>query len=436
MVYIRQHHLPNLRNYRYAGIDHSLISRYILKPFYNKCVIRCFPMGMAFPWREAVPFVYFPSPKIWALGITLTGFMFVVVNFLTVMWYNPNLDQDCPPWVYASCALGLFLYQTFDAVDGMQARRTKQSGPLGELFDHSVDACNTGLGVLIFAAAMNLGQSWMTILSLFGSTMTFYVQTWDEYYTQVLTLGVISGPVEGILTLCTVYAFTAYMGGGSFWHRPMLETVGVSKPSFISQRVYEMPFTEWYLVYGALMLFFATGSSIYHVMQVRRQRGQDPIAPLYGLLPLAAIWTLIPAYLYLHPAIMENYTIPFGLFIGLVNAYSVGRMIVGHLVQSGFPYHNILLYPLALGVIDSAGPMFGLWSSPVLGNGQGQVAFVFGCLGLAVGIYGSFVFDVITTICDYIDIWCLTIKYPYVEETETKDSNGLKAQVEGSKKAQ
>lgn len=53
--------------------------------------------------------------------ITLSGFMFVVINFITVMWYNPNLDTDCPPWVYASCAIGLFLYQTFDAVDGMQA---------------------------------------------------------------------------------------------------------------------------------------------------------------------------------------------------------------------------------------------------------------------------------------------------------------------------
>lgn len=28
-------------------------------------------------------------------------------------------------------------------------------------------------------------------------------------------------------------------------------------------------------------------------------------------------------------------------------------------------------------------------------------------------------FDVIITICDYIDINCLTIKYPYVEETQT-----------------
>mgnify|MGYP006900023458 CR=1 FL=1 len=31
-----------------------------------------------------------------------------------------------------------------------------------------VDACNTALGVLIFAAAMNLGQTWATVLTLFG----------------------------------------------------------------------------------------------------------------------------------------------------------------------------------------------------------------------------------------------------------------------------
>jgi ethanolaminephosphotransferase len=47
MVYIRQHELANLKNYKYAGVDHSPVSRFILKPFYNKCVIPCFPMGMA-----------------------------------------------------------------------------------------------------------------------------------------------------------------------------------------------------------------------------------------------------------------------------------------------------------------------------------------------------------------------------------------------------
>lgn len=61
------------------------------------------------------------------------------MNLATLLYYNPTLDQNCPPWVYASFAVGLFLYQSFDAVDGSQARRTKQSGPLGELFDHGID---------------------------------------------------------------------------------------------------------------------------------------------------------------------------------------------------------------------------------------------------------------------------------------------------------
>lgn len=53
--------------------------------------------------------------------ITLSGFGFVIINLLTMLWYNPTLDQDCPPWVYMSWSIGLFLYQTFDAVDGAQA---------------------------------------------------------------------------------------------------------------------------------------------------------------------------------------------------------------------------------------------------------------------------------------------------------------------------
>lgn len=53
--------------------------------------------------------------------ITLSGFGFVILNILTLLWYSPGLDQDCPPWVYASWSIGLFLYQTFDAVDGSQA---------------------------------------------------------------------------------------------------------------------------------------------------------------------------------------------------------------------------------------------------------------------------------------------------------------------------
>jgi ethanolaminephosphotransferase len=48
MVYIRQDKLPKLKEYKYSGVDHSLLSRYVLKPFYTNVVINLFPMSMAY----------------------------------------------------------------------------------------------------------------------------------------------------------------------------------------------------------------------------------------------------------------------------------------------------------------------------------------------------------------------------------------------------
>jgi len=406
MVYIRQEKLPRLKEYKYSGVDHSLVSKYVMKPFYNNVVIKCFPMSMA--------------PNL----ITLSGFSFVIANFLTLLWYTPTLDQDCPPWVYASWSIGLFLYQTFDAVDGTQARRTHQSGPLGELFDHGVDALNTTLEVLIFSACMNLGQGWKTMLTLFGSSLTFYVQTWEEYHTHTLTLGVVSGPVEGLLILVTVYGVTAYVGGGSFWQQSLFESVGIPHLSFIPDYVYNLAWNEWYMVQAGSILVLNTFSSAQNVMKARRERGQQTRIALLGLVPFFLTWTLVPIYLLLQPNILHHHLVPFIFFIGLINAYSVGRMIVSHLTKSRFPRGNVLIFPLIYGVIDSFGPFlqrnigFG-WPS-ALGDGTYQVAFVFLCLGLGIGVHGSFVVDVIFAICDYLDIWCLTIKYPYVEGQEEK----------------
>ncbi|PNS17896.1 hypothetical protein CAC42_3855 [Sphaceloma murrayae] len=410
MVYIRQEMLPKLKEYKYSSVDHSLVSKYVLKPFYTNFVIHLFPMSMA--------------PNL----ITLTGFFFVIANVLTLLYYTPTLDQNCPSWVYMSWSIGLFLYQTFDAVDGTQARRTKQSGPLGELFDHGVDALNTSLEVLLFASALNLGQSWKTVLTLFASLLTFYVQTWDEYHTKTLTLGLVSGPVEGILSICVVYALTAYLGGGDFWQQSLLSSLNISQPSFLPNYLYSLAWTDYYMAYGGLVLVFNTVTSAQNVLASRRSRGENPSFALLGLAPFATAWTLIVAYLYLNPTVLTQHLVPFVLYVGLINAYSVGMMITAHLTKSPFPYFNILIAPLLFGVGDSLGPLLQDHLGKTLGwpaslGEEGSVfriAFVFMCLGLAIGVYGSFVVDVIVSICDYLDIWCLTIKHPYVEDEGKK----------------
>ena len=80
--------------------------------------------------------------------------------FCEVRWQAQTGLSD---WVWCRWAIGLFMYQSLDAIDGYvfmlsrgvcaseiltvlcskQARRTGMAGPLGEMFDHGCDALNT-----------------------------------------------------------------------------------------------------------------------------------------------------------------------------------------------------------------------------------------------------------------------------------------------------
>ena len=249
--------------------------------------------------------------------------------------------------------------------------------------------------------------------------LTFYVQTWDEYHTKTLTLGIVNGPVEGVLILVAVYALTGLLGGAHIWQQSMFHAIGIPETLGIPKFLYNLSFTEWYLVQGGIVLVLNTVESSFNVVRARRERGDRSRGALLGLVPFFAIWTLVITYLYLQPDILHHHLVPFVFFAGIVNAYSVGQMITAHLVKLPFPYYNVLGIPLACGVLDSLGPIFlkryGIGWPSALGHDEYQVAYVFAMLGLALGVYGSFVVDVIVSICDYLDIWCLTIKHPYDE---------------------
>jgi ethanolaminephosphotransferase len=151
---------------------------------------------------------------------------------------------------------------------------------------------------------------------------------------------------------------------------------------------------------------------------------------MLGLAPFVLTWILVPLYLSLNTEVLHHHIIPFIFFIGLLNALSVGQIIIAHLIKAPFPYLNILIAPLAFAVVDSLGPLFqkylGVGWPTALGQDQYQVAFVFLCLGMALGVYGAFVVDVIRAICDYLDIWCLTIKHPWTAEDEEREAKKAK----------
>ncbi|GJV85488.1 choline/ethanolaminephosphotransferase 1, partial [Tanacetum coccineum] len=124
--------------------------------------------------------------------------------------YSPHLDTAPPRWVNFAHGLLLFLYQTFDAVDGKQARRTNSSSPLGELFDHGCDALACALEALAFASTAMCGRNafWFWVIS----AIPFYLATWEHYFTNTLILPAVNGPTEGLMLIYLAHIFTSIVG--------------------------------------------------------------------------------------------------------------------------------------------------------------------------------------------------------------------------------
>ena len=107
-------------------------------------------------------FVAHCIPRWWAPNaMTLVGLVFNLFTCSLLVYYSPDARQEVhtffvvdffllifyhqiPAWVLVLAAIGLFVYQTLDACDGKQARRTGNSSSLGELFDHGCDVVSTG----------------------------------------------------------------------------------------------------------------------------------------------------------------------------------------------------------------------------------------------------------------------------------------------------
>lgn len=72
--------------------------------------------------------------------------------------HSPGGVAPPPRWSCLLCALGLFVYQSLDSIDGKQARRTNTSSPLGELFDHGCDSISTVFVALSACISCQLGH--------------------------------------------------------------------------------------------------------------------------------------------------------------------------------------------------------------------------------------------------------------------------------------
>ncbi|KAI5614921.1 cholinephosphotransferase 1, partial [Silurus asotus] len=148
--------------------------------------------------------------------LTITGLIINVFTTIILVIYCPTATEEAPPWVFILSALGLFIYQSLDAIDGKQARRTNSSSALGELFDHGCDAVSTvfvAVGSCI-CAGIGTDPNWMFFCGFVGMFI-FFCAHWQTYVSGTLRFGIVD-VTEVQIAIIIMYLMSAF-GGVSLW---------------------------------------------------------------------------------------------------------------------------------------------------------------------------------------------------------------------------
>ncbi|KAG1361032.1 choline/ethanolaminephosphotransferase 1 [Cocos nucifera] len=335
--------------------------------------------------------------------ITLTGFIFLVISALLGYIYSPHLDTAPPRWVHLAHGMLLFLYQTFDAVDGKQARRTNSSSPLGELFDHGCDALACAFESLAFGSTAMCGRTtfWFWVIA----AIPFYLATWEHFFTNTLILPIVNGPTEGLMLIYVCHFLTFFLGA-EWWAQDFRKSI----PLFSW-----VPLIPEIPLYGAvlfLMIVFGVvptiGSNISNVHMVVRARKGSMLLALAMLFPFGVLMASVLIWSYLSPSdIMYNH--PHLLIVGTGFAFGflVGRMILAHLcdepkgLKTGMCM-SLLFIPLAIANALTAKLNDGI---PLVDE---HFMLLLYCV-FTVGLYLHFATSVIHEITNALGISCFRI---------------------------
>ncbi|XP_023723077.1 choline/ethanolaminephosphotransferase 1 isoform X6 [Cryptotermes secundus] len=198
--------LKRLSDHKYSCSSISLVDP-LLQPWWNWLVSKT-PLWIA--------------PNL----ITILGLIVNIITTLILVWYSPDAKAEAPRWACFVCALGLFVYQSLDAIDGKQARRTGTSNPLGELFDHGCDSISTVFVALSACIAVQLGYypTWM-FFQCFCAMTLFYCAHWQTYVSGTLRFGKID-VTEAQISIIVIHLMSAIFGP-SVW---MMKGTSVLSP--------------------------------------------------------------------------------------------------------------------------------------------------------------------------------------------------------------
>uniref|UniRef100_A0A0P4W9G0 diacylglycerol cholinephosphotransferase n=1 Tax=Scylla olivacea TaxID=85551 RepID=A0A0P4W9G0_SCYOL len=270
--------------------------------------------------------------------ITITGLIINIVTSLVLCYYSPDAKQEVPRWACFLCALGLFIYQSLDAIDGKQARRTGTSSPLGELFDHGCDSLSTVFVSLGVCCSVRLGTLpyWMFFQCMMAVTL-FYCAHWQTYVSGTLRFGMVD-VTEAQFGVMAIHLISVIFGS-EFWSLKIpgtgIEFIAIYVVIGVSQVIIQLWHTFPIILWGGAG---RNGSTIAGTSVL------SPVVPLiYILAPAVLIAWKSPENLYLQNPIVYLLT------FGCVSARVTNRLVVAHMTKSEMAYSDSsLLGPGAL----------------------------------------------------------------------------------------
>lgn len=373
-----------LQRYKYSGVDRSILAKYVFQPFWSRFVL-IFPLWM--------------PPNM----ITLIGFSFVVASACLSFVFSPHLDSPSPKWVHFLHGLLLFLYQTFDAVDGKQARRTGSSSPLGELFDHGCDALTCAFETMAFGNSVMSGKHTIWFWAI--SSIPFYGATWEHFFTHTLILPEINGPTEGLMMIYLIHFFTAFVGP-TWWTQPSGNALAiVGRIPFFS----DLP--VYVLVIYMMMIFAVTPTvtyNVYNVYKVVSSKNGSMLAALAMIFPFLFLVGGVTLWGLLSPSDILGVRPHMVLMgTGFAFGYLVGRIILAHLcdepkgLKTGM-YMALIVLPFGIANAMSATVLGG---SPLINEEWLLLAFC----AFTTSLYVHFALSVVSEITSALGIHCFRI---------------------------
>jgi len=293
--------------------------------------------------------------------------------------------------------VNMFFYQTMDALDGKQARRTGSSSPLGELFDHGCDAVTTVLTNLTVAGAILMGPTHFTFFFFFSTITPFYLKQIEEYHTGEMILGYANVTEAQFVSISSFLVSAIF--GPEMWHRQF--------------QVFGFNFTI--LLIALICLWISTGFTVlssvvavvkFYFLSAEEQKKQNPMSNQHHLsLGRAALQTMpiLSAILcslwwsYLSPHLINEDLQYFYIAIGLSVAAIVGKLVVARVCHQHFSSFQVLLLPLYFGILNT------------LLGGLDDSVYIKVYAFVAAAAYLHFALSIIYDFTNFLGIRCFSI---------------------------